>query len=124
MWVGGAIVLTFLFGAAGSIQHAALRRVTAAPRDGAITVESASFGENCNPQLHNNALNTVRRICNSEAKCGFDYDVQTLLGDPAGGCLKRFRIVYRCGTDDLREFLIPEFIRASMPIAFGCHAAK
>ena len=121
-WTAGLMALTFLLGAAGAVQYLALRRVTAVPRPGRIDVQAASFGENCNPQLHDNVLDTVRRVCNSEKSCRFAYDVRRL-GDPAGGCLKEFRVSYSCGVGELRELLFL-FDRARMAVAFNCAAAR
>lgn len=119
VWLPVLLTLTTLFSVLISIHMRALARSETIQPPGRIAVSSASFGENCDPKLHDNILGLMRRACNGQASCDFVYDVAKIR-DPAGGCLKRFQVLYSCGPDDTREFLMPEFTRPQMRIAFAC----
>lgn len=120
VWLPATLALITLFSVVISLQVRALARSAPQEQPGRIAISSASFGDNCNARLHDNVLSLMRRVCAGERSCGFTYDVNKL-GDPAGGCGKRFQVLYRCGpNDNEREFSIPLFDRPQMPIAFAC----
>jgi peptidoglycan/LPS O-acetylase OafA/YrhL len=120
IWLPVIIVLISLFCVVVATQMRALARSEAIQPAGRIVVSSASFGENCNTKLHDNVLGLMRRVCNGETACSFEYDI-TKLSDPAGGCMKRFQVLYSCGPGGSQhEFLLPEFNRPQMPIEFAC----
>jgi peptidoglycan/LPS O-acetylase OafA/YrhL len=120
VWLPVTLALITLFSVLISIQMRALARSETIQPAGRIAVASASFGENCDAKLHDNILGLTRRVCNGEAACSFEYDVAKIR-DPAGGCLKRFQVLYSCGPgDSQREFLLPNFNRPQMQIEFAC----
>jgi peptidoglycan/LPS O-acetylase OafA/YrhL len=115
-----ALTLVTLFSVLISIHMRALAHSDPAQAAGRISVASASFGENCSAKLHDNILGLMRRVCNGERSCAFDYDVEKIR-DPAGGCDKSFQVLYSCGPGDgQREFAIPHFNRPRMRVAFAC----
>jgi hypothetical protein len=120
IWLPVMIALISAFSVLISIHMRALAHSETLQPPGRIAVVSASFGENCDAKLHDNVLGLMRRVCNGEAACAFDYDIYKLR-DPAGGCGKRFQVLYSCGGDDRqREFLIPLFDRPRVRITFAC----
>ncbi len=120
VWLPVLLTLITLFSVLISIHMRALARSETMQPPGRIAVSSASFGENCDAKLHDNILGLMRRACNGQASCDFVYDVMKIR-DPAGGCVKRFQVLYSCGSNDSpREFLMPEFTRPQMRIAFAC----
>jgi hypothetical protein len=120
IWLPAILTLITLFSVLISIHMRALANSDSSQSPGKISVASASFGDNCNEKLHDNVLGLMRRACNGQNSCAFEYDVNKVR-DPAGGCAKRFQVLYSCGpADSQREFLIPLFDRAKMRIAFAC----
>jgi peptidoglycan/LPS O-acetylase OafA/YrhL len=120
VWLPVLFVLIALFGALISIHMQALANSETIQPPGRIAVSSASFGENCDAKLHDNTLGLMRRVCNGQTACSFEYDVAKIR-DPAGGCLKKFQVLYSCGPgDSQREFLLPQFNRPQMQIEFAC----
>ena len=73
-----------------------------------ISVESATYGDNCGA-THGNATDDVVLICNGEADCSYKVDVERL-GDPTPKCRKDFSISYSCLPDAkvVRKELPPE----------------
>lgn len=120
IWLPVILTLITLFSVLVSMHMRALAHTDPSQSPGTISVASASFGDNCDAKLHDNVLGLMRRVCNGQKSCAFEYDVNKLQ-DPAGGCGKRFQVLYSCGpADSQREFLIPLFDRAKMRIAFAC----
>jgi len=121
IWLPVILTLITLFSVLVSMHMRALAHTDPSQSPGTISVASASFGDNCDAKLHDNVLGLMRRVCNGQNSCAFEYDVNKL-PDPAGGCGKRFQVLYSCGSagSPQREFLIPLFDRAKMRIAFAC----
>lgn len=64
--------------------------------EGTIDVLTATYGAVC-VRIEGNATASVRRNCNGLTAC--DYVVRvSVLGDPAPGCGKDFRVEWRCST--------------------------
>jgi peptidoglycan/LPS O-acetylase OafA/YrhL len=120
IWLPATLVLVTLFSVLISIHMKALARSETTQSPGRIAVSSASFGDNCDAKLRDNVLGLMRRACNGEATCAFDYDILKL-GDPAGGCGKRLQVLYACGAADRqREFTIPLFDRPQLRVELTC----
>jgi peptidoglycan/LPS O-acetylase OafA/YrhL len=121
IWLPVTLVLVTAFSFLVSIHMRALAHSDPAVEgQGRISIQSASFGENCNAKLHDNIIGLMRRVCNGLTACAFQYDIQKIR-DPAGGCDKNFRVLYSCGSGDGQlRYLIPDFNRSQMRIAFGC----
>lgn len=83
-----------------------------------ITIERASWGENCNSIIDKNksddAVSTVRdnnviykvsRLCNGKPNCDISINSSSLGDDPMPGCLyKVLQVEYRCfSVDRLRK---------------------
>ncbi|HVH78730.1 MAG TPA: acyltransferase, partial [Stellaceae bacterium] len=120
IWLPVTLALITVFSIFLSINIGALAGMDPTPIKGRIVVSSASFGDNCRSELHDNILGLMRRVCGNRTSCAFGYDVAKLQ-DPAGGCDKRFQVLYSCAPDTAeREFLIPHFDHAEMPIALSC----
>jgi hypothetical protein len=60
-----------------------------------LTVQSATYGGNCGAPS-GNATSHIGAACNGRTSCDYTIDYQ-LLGDPAPGCAKTYRVVYTCG---------------------------
>ncbi len=119
VWLPVMLLLIALFSALISIHMRALAHSETVQPAGRIAVSSASFGENCDAKLHDNILSLMRRVCNGETACNFEYDVAKIR-DPAGGCLKRFQVLYSCAPGgSQREYLL-QFSHPQMPIEFAC----
>ena len=104
-----------------SVHMTAIGNAEPLSESGHISVSSASFGDNCNPMLHDNELGLMRRVCGNQQSCAFDYDILKIR-DPAPGCVKRFQVVYSCGPlTPQREFMIERFDKAQMPIELSCN---
>lgn len=120
IWLPVVLTLIVLVSVLVSVDVRALANSDPNQKSGRISISSASFGENCDSKLHNNVLGLMRRVCNGERSCGFEYDIYQL-GEPATGCGKRFEVTYSCGTGAApRQFLMPLFDRPRKRIAFGC----
>jgi len=120
VWLPVTLGLIALFSVLISVHMRALANSETGQPAGRIAVSSASFGENCDARLHDNVLGLMRRVCNGAATCAFDYDIYKLR-DPAGGCGKRFQVLYSCSPDGAQqEFLIPLFDRPRMRITLAC----
>jgi peptidoglycan/LPS O-acetylase OafA/YrhL len=120
IWLPSTLALITLFSVLISVHMRALAHSDPAQAPGRIFVSSASFGENCDAKLHDNVLGLMRRVCNGQGSCAFEYDLYKLR-DPADGCAKRFQVLYSCGpVDSQREFLIPLFDHSRMRIALAC----
>jgi len=114
------IILILLFSLAMSMQIRNLDRVVSPTGNQIIRVASASFGENCRPTLKDNVLKILRLACDGKHACEFIYNVNRL-GDPAGGCVKKFDISYYCSSQStLHHFEIERFERNSELISFSC----
>jgi peptidoglycan/LPS O-acetylase OafA/YrhL len=119
VWLPVTLALITLFSVLISIQMRALAHSETIQPPGRIAVSSASFGENCDAKLHDNILGLMRRVCNGETACSFDYDVAKIR-DPAGGCLKRFQVLYACGPGDAQREYLLQFSRPQMQIQLAC----
>lgn len=103
----------------GSMTATALQHAVASPAPGKINVLSASFGDNCKPELKDNVLAATRQACGGTASCSFTYDVEKY-GDPAGGCEKRFAVSYTCGPDTPERLSSMMFLRPAMKVSVSC----
>jgi peptidoglycan/LPS O-acetylase OafA/YrhL len=103
----------------GSMTATALQHSVASPAPGKITVLTASFGDNCKPELKDNVLAATRQVCGGTEACSFVYDVEKY-GDPAGGCDKRFAVSYTCGPGTPEERFSTMFSRVAMPVSLSC----
>lgn len=62
--------------------------------DGGIATIEATYGANCGAAA-GNATAKVAEVCDGRASCLYRIDVR-VLGDPANGCAKDFRVTWRC----------------------------
>ena len=67
---------------------------------GAIQVLSAFYGVNCG--VHHNVGWSVQSMCSGQQTCWYRVD-HNMLGDPAYGCRKDFRVDYTCGDGQARQ---------------------
>ena len=59
-----------------------------------LTIQSATYGGNCGAP-GGNATSHIAAACNGRTSCDYTVDYQ-VLGDPAPGCAKTYRVVYTC----------------------------
>lgn len=82
-----------------------------APSHGGIAVLSAYYGLNCaqtDPGRNKNVTQHVAQSCNGRGQCTYQVN-HHVIGDPAYGCEKDFRIRYRCaGAGDKQAYVRPE----------------
>jgi hypothetical protein len=62
---------------------------------GTISIDSATFGQNCNKALSGNATDEIITQCNNKTDCIFKVDTN-LLSDASPGCNKNLIISYAC----------------------------
>lgn len=86
-----------------------------------ITVIEASYGGRCGaPQ--GNVTGAVANACDGTRGCTFVVDVAQL-GDPAAGCAKDFRVVWRCATEEgIRTAAVTEDAGNGSSVALHCSA--
>lgn len=93
--------------------------------DNYIRIDNATWGKNCDPYIaqgqqewrppaaddknpapqpsyaqHNNALESIRKLCEGLATCRLRVDNATMGVDPLRSCYKRLVMGYRCTTFD------------------------
>lgn len=71
-----------------------------------IAIESATYGANCGSPI-GNVTSQVAQACNGSARCDYVID-HLLLGDPAPGCAKDYRVSYKCAPGAQRQTHIIE----------------
>lgn len=64
------------------------------PPAGTIDVLTAAYGASC-VKIEGNATGSVRHRCNGRTSCDYVVNV-AILGDPAPGCSKDFKVEWRC----------------------------
>jgi hypothetical protein len=69
-----------------------------APTMSTMTIVQATYGGNCDGYgvQPGNENEHLQDECNGEASCSYHID-HRVIGDPAGGCPKDYRVVYDCG---------------------------
>jgi peptidoglycan/LPS O-acetylase OafA/YrhL len=85
------------------------------PKPSMIEVVDATYGKSCKhfsppaPALNTfrrgNATDSVKQACAGTTKCAYLIDVNRI-GDPAMGCAKDFRVVYKCKSDPVEKSLL------------------
>ena len=84
---------------------------------GAIQVMNAFYGANCGAQY--NVGWSVQSICNGHQGCSYHVDAN-MIGDPAFGCRKDFRVDYSCGDGQMRQaYLMGE--ASGQTLALSCN---
>lgn len=86
--------LAFVAAEASRGQAAALSCAPVAGSGPRISVNSASYGQNCNA-APGNVTAHIANACNGKDQCAYTIDVKAL-GDPAQGCQKDYRVAYAC----------------------------
>jgi hypothetical protein len=72
---------------------------------GTLTVQSATYGGNCNGVSIGNVTDKVDKMgCNWVESCSIPISVSTF-GDPAIGCGKNFDVAYSCGSTKFSKHL-------------------
>ena len=72
---------------------------------GTLTVQSATYGGNCNGVSIGNVTDKVANMgCNWVESCSIPISVSTF-GDPAIGCRKNFDVAYSCGSTKFSRHL-------------------
>lgn len=66
-----------------------------------LAIESATYGANCGAPV-GNMTSRLAEACNGSARCDYVIDYQ-VIGDPAPGCAKDYRVSYRCAPGAQRE---------------------
>jgi hypothetical protein len=86
-----------------------------------ISVQSATYGENCPGVQAGNATASVRSECDRRSSCSYQVTLTKVGGDPSGGCAKAFSVVYACsGSVTTKRSAMPgeadeKFVRLSCP---------
>ena len=135
------IVLVYLAIGPKKLSH------NAAPQalgDRHITIDSATWGRNCDPYISeaqqnwhlpamgdktpatprpekaamNNVLSIVSAACNNQLACHLKADVATLQVDPLPSCYKRLNVGYRCFSFDRLETLE---VNQGADLVIDCH---
>jgi peptidoglycan/LPS O-acetylase OafA/YrhL len=83
---------------ARNFEHArqSIQAKDAAPADGTIDIIAATYGASC-VKVDGNATYSARRNCNGKTACDYAVSV-AVIGDPAPGCSKDFRVDWRCSS--------------------------
>ena len=67
-----------------------------------ISVENVHYGQNCGTSANSGStLSHVQSLCNGKVQCSYDIN-HNIIGDPAVGCEKDYKLVYRCGSGDAK----------------------
>jgi hypothetical protein len=74
--------------------------LAATPALAQIRVRAAVYGENC--QSSSDVTAAVAERCNGRIECRYRVD-HTVIGDPAPGCVKDFRVKWSCGGQRERQ---------------------
>jgi 4-amino-4-deoxy-L-arabinose transferase-like glycosyltransferase len=77
--------------------YGAFRRADASDAEHRISVREATYGGNCGATA-GNASSHVSRTCADRSLCLYRID-SAVLGDPAYGCAKDFKVQWTCGRD-------------------------
>jgi hypothetical protein len=65
-----------------------------------IEIRTAVYGENCGSS--SDVTSAVAGRCNGRPQCRYHVD-HTVIGDPAPGCIKDFRVKWSCGGRRVRQ---------------------
>jgi peptidoglycan/LPS O-acetylase OafA/YrhL len=116
-----AVSLPLLLPAAVLIIHPHDRRNDKVTRG--LQVTSATYGLNCGVPK-GNATGRVQRACNGRDSCRYIVHVR-VLGDPAGGCSKSFRVEYRCAPNPtMLSAEVPGEAGFGTPIGLTCDRTR
>jgi hypothetical protein len=75
--------------------------------DQSIEVTYASYGENCGAPW-GNVTTIVAHGCNTRYECDYEIVGGAILGDPAFGCEKDFRVAWRCSAEgSVKQLSVP-----------------
>lgn len=69
---------------------------------GVIQVTGAFYGVNCGAGFRGNVTWDVQQACTGQQTCWYQVNHQ-MIGDPAYGCRKDFRVNYSCGDGQTRQ---------------------
>jgi hypothetical protein len=86
---------------------------------GSVVVLGAFYGANCGAGFRGNATWHVQQACNGQQTCWYQVN-HGVLGDPACGCHKDFRVNYTCGDGQTRQaYLMGE--ASGQMLTLSCH---
>ena len=78
--------------------------VTGCESWGTLTVQSATYGGNCNAPIGNVTDKVSKMGCNWVESCSIPISVSNF-GDPVPGCVKNFDVAYSCGSTPFSKHL-------------------
>lgn len=90
---------------APSVSHCCISGVRAAGA-GSLKVREATYGGNCGAR-RGNVTAHIAGQCDGKASCNYSVEY-AVIGDPAPGCAKDYRVAYSCGPVDREGFAGPE----------------
>jgi hypothetical protein len=97
--------------------YASFQREAEAPGSAKISIASASYGENCRART-GNATAAIRESCDGLTHCLARPGV---VGDPAPGCAKEFRVTFACGDEQAaRNASLPAAAEFDSSVLLSC----
>ena len=82
-----------------------------------INVRWATYGGETCEQERGNVTSFIASACSGESTCNYLVD-RTIIGDPAPGCAKDFRVRWKCGNEGRTASLGPE--ASGQTISLSC----